>query len=108
MADCAADPAERGTHDYERHGVSSLFAALNVASGAIIGECHRRHRQQEFVKFLDTIDAAIPAEDGATIHLILDNYGTPKRVGLTRPALRNADELTHSSTNTSSPITCTL
>ena len=70
--------AERGTHDYERHGVTSLFAALNVATGEIIGECHRRHRQQEFVKFLDTIDAAIPAEDGVAIHLILDNYGTHK------------------------------
>ena len=70
--------AERGTHDYERHGVTSLFAALNVATGAIIGECHRRHRRQEFVKFLDTIDAAIPAEEGVTIHLILDNYATHK------------------------------
>lgn len=70
--------AERGTHDYERHGVTSLFAALNVATGAIIGECHRRHRQQEFVKFLDTIDSAIPAEEGVTIHLILDNYATHK------------------------------
>ena len=70
--------AERGTHNYERHGVTSLFAALNVATGAIIGACHRRHRQQEFVKFLDTIDAAIPAEDGVTIHLILDNYATHK------------------------------
>ena len=68
--------AERGTHDYERHGVTSLFAARNVATGEIIGECHRRHRQQEFVKFLDTIDASIPVEDGVTIHLILDNYGT--------------------------------
>ena len=70
--------AERGTHDYERHGVTSLFAALNVATGEIIGECHRKHRQQEFVKFLDTIDAAIPVEDGVTIHLILDNYATHK------------------------------
>ena len=70
--------AERGTHDYERHGVTSLFAALDVATGKIIGECHRRHRQQEFVKFLDTIDAAIPAENGVTIHLILDNYATHK------------------------------
>ena len=70
--------AERGTHDYERHGVTSLFAALNVATGEIIGECHRRHRQQEFVKFLETINAAIPAEEGVAIHLILDNYGTHK------------------------------
>ena len=70
--------AERGTHDYVRHGVTSLFAALDVATGRIIGECHRRHRQQEFVKFLDTIDGAVPAEDGVTIHLILDNYATHK------------------------------
>ena len=70
--------AERGTHDYERHGVTSLFAALNVATGEIIGECYRRHRQQEFVKFLETIDAAIPVEEGVAIHLILDNYGTHK------------------------------
>jgi len=70
--------AERGTHDYVRHGVTSLFAALDVATGRIIGECHRRHRQQEFVKFLDTIDAAVPAEDGVAIHLILDNYATHK------------------------------
>ncbi len=70
--------AERGPHDYERHGVTSLFAALDVATGKIIGECHRKHRRQEFVKFLDTIDAAIPVEDGVTIHLILDNYATHK------------------------------
>ena len=50
--------AERGTHDYVRHGTTSLFAALNVASGQVIGKCHRRHRHQEFVKFLDHLDAA--------------------------------------------------
>ena len=48
---------ERRTHDYRRHGTTSLFAALDVATGKVIGECHRRHRRQEFLQFLDTIDA---------------------------------------------------
>ena len=70
--------AERGTHDYVRNGTTTLFAALNVATGKIIGQCYSQHRQHEFVKFLDAIEAAVPAEDGVSIHLILDNYGTPK------------------------------
>ena len=70
--------AERGTHDYVRHGTTSLFAALNVATGEVIGQCHRRHRQQEFVQFLDHIDATIPAIAGETIHVVMDNYGTHK------------------------------
>jgi transposase len=68
--------AERRTHDYVRHGTTSLFAALNVKSGEVIGECHRRHRATEFRKFLDTIDANVPP--GLDIHLILDNYSTHK------------------------------
>ncbi len=67
---------ERRTHDYTRYGTTSLFAALNVKTGQIIGECHRRHRSIEFRRFLDTIDHAVPAE--FDIHLILDNYGTHK------------------------------
>ena len=67
---------ERRTHDYVRHGTTSLFAALDVATGRVIGECHRRHRTIEFRKFLDTIDAAVPA--ALDVHLILDNYGTHK------------------------------
>jgi transposase len=67
---------ERRTHDYVRHGTTSLFAALNVATGKVIGECHRRHRSQEFLQFLRTIDASVPTE--LDIHLILDNYGTHK------------------------------
>lgn len=70
--------AERHTHDYARHGTTSLFAALNVATGRIIGACHSRHRQQEFVKFLDLIDAQVPQQPGVTIHLVMDNYGTHK------------------------------
>jgi transposase len=68
--------SERRTHDYRRHGTTSLFAALDVASGKVIGECHRRHRSQEFLRFLKTIDANVPAD--LDIHLILDNYGTHK------------------------------
>ena len=68
--------AERRTHDYIRHGTTSLFAALDAKTGKIIGQLHRRHRAIEFRKFLDTIDAAVPAE--LAVHLILDNYGTHK------------------------------
>jgi transposase len=67
---------ERRTHDYVRHGTTSLFAALDVKAGTVIGECHVRHRSREFRRFLDTIDAAVPA--GLDVHLILDNYGTHK------------------------------
>jgi transposase len=70
--------AERHTHDYARHGTTSLFAALNVATGEIIGTCQARHRQQEFVKFLDLIDATVVKEPGLSIHLVMDNYGTHK------------------------------
>lgn len=67
---------ERRTHDYERHGTPSLFAALEMASGQVIGECHRRHRAVEFRQFLDTVETATPPE--LDVHLILDNYGTHK------------------------------
>jgi len=67
---------ERRTHDYKRNGTTSLFAALDVVTGKVIGECHRRHRSEEFRRFLNTIDANVP--DGMDVHLILDNYGTHK------------------------------
>jgi transposase len=76
--------AERGTHDYVRNGTTSLFAALNVATGRVIGKCYRRHRQQEFLKFLNEIDAQIEREPGVEIHLILDNYGTHKTAAVKR------------------------
>ena len=69
---------ERRTHDYARHGTTSLFAALNVATGEVIGRCHQRHRQQEFLKFLELIDQTIPEEPGVEIHLVMDNYATHK------------------------------
>lgn len=70
--------AERGTHDYVRNGTTSLFAALNVATGRVIGRCYKRHRSQEFLKFLKEIDAQVPREPGVQIHIIMDNYGTHK------------------------------
>jgi transposase len=67
---------ERRTHDYARHGVTSLFAAFNIADGTVISELHRRHRHQEFLKFLKKIDKNVPA--GLDVHLVCDNYGTHK------------------------------
>lgn len=67
---------ERRTHDYVRYGTTSLFAALDVKTGEVIGKCHRRHRSVEFRKFLDQIDAAVPS--GLDVHMILDNYATHK------------------------------
>jgi transposase len=67
---------ERQTHDYKRHGTTTLFAALNVLEGTIIGECHPRHRHQEFLGFLDRIDESVDAT--LDVHLVLDNYGTHK------------------------------
>jgi transposase len=68
--------AERRTHDYSRHGTTTLFAALNAKSGEIIGEFHQRHRAREFRRFLDTIDAAVPKT--LDVHLIIDNASTHK------------------------------
>ena len=68
---------EQRTNDYERHGTPSLFAALEVATGKVIGKCHRRHRHQEFLKFMELVDSQLPA-DAKEVHLVLDNYGTHK------------------------------
>jgi len=67
---------ERRTHDYKRHGTTSLFAALNTATGEVLGKCYRRHRSAEFKKFLQIIDESVPEE--FDVHLILDNYSTHK------------------------------
>jgi transposase len=68
--------AERRTHDYKRHGTTSLFAALELKTSRVIGQLHRRHRSSEFRQFLDVIEASVPA--GLDAHLIMDNYGTHK------------------------------
>jgi transposase len=64
------------THDYKRHGTTTLFAALEVAEGKVVGQCYARHRHQEFLKFLKRLDQEFPGE--LQLHLILDNYGTHK------------------------------
>lgn len=67
---------ERRSHDYVRHGTTTLFAALNAATGEVLGECRQRHRSTEFRKFLDRIDTSVP--EHLEVHLVLDNYGTHK------------------------------
>jgi transposase len=67
---------ERKSHDYVRHGTTSLFAALNVATGFVVGTCHKQHRHQEFLKFLKTIETNVP--EGLDVHLVMDNYATHK------------------------------
>jgi transposase len=68
--------AERRTHDYKRHGTTSLFAALELKTSRVIGQLHRRHRSVELRRFLDVIEANVPA--GLEVHIIMDNYGTHK------------------------------
>jgi transposase len=79
-------PARRA-HDYVRHGTASLFAALDVASGQVISQLHRRHRHQEFLKFLRTIDRTVPAE--LELHLVCDNYATHKTPAIKTWLLRH-------------------
>jgi transposase len=67
---------ERRTHDYKRHGTTSLFAALDVKAGTVVGTCMRRHRSREFRKFLDEVEKNVPAD--LDVHIIMDNYGTHK------------------------------
>jgi transposase len=65
------------THDYKRHGTTTLFAALEVLQGKVIGQCYSRHRHQEFLKFLQRLDEEFPGD--VPLHLIMDNYGTHKQ-----------------------------
>jgi len=79
--------AERRTHDYLRHGTTSLFAALDTKTGKVISQLQRRHRSVEFRKFLDTIEASVPPELG--VHLVMDNYGTHKTPMIRRWLVRH-------------------
>jgi DDE superfamily endonuclease len=67
-------------YDYKRHGTTTLFAALNVLTGIVIGRCLSRHRNTEFLKFLRTVDREVP--QGLQIHMICDNYGTHKHANV--------------------------
>jgi transposase len=76
------------THDYKRHGTTTLFAALDVKSGLVIGECHPRHRAKEFIRFLKRINRCVQRH--LDIHLVLDNYGTHKTPEVKRWLARHA------------------
>ena len=85
-------PMKRGrcgtmTHDYKRGGTTSLFAAMNVLDGSIISQCHKRHRHQEWIKFLNLIKRQTP--DGVEVHLICDNYATHKHAKVKAWAKKN-------------------
>ena len=79
--------AERRTHNYVRHGTTTLFSALDVATGRVIGKCFRRHRSKEFVKFLNLIEKSVPSD--VDVHLVLDNYATHKTEQVKRWLLRH-------------------
>ncbi len=64
------------THDYKRNGTTTLFAALEVLQGKVVGQCYKRHRHQEFLKFLRRLEQEFPGQ--TTLHLVMDNYGTHK------------------------------
>lgn len=81
------------THDYKRNGTTTLFAALSMLDGKVIGQCHSRHRHQEFLKFLRRIDQEFPG--GEELHLILDNYGTHKTPQVQRWLARNKRFVPH-------------
>ena len=98
----APGQAERRTHDYVRNGTTSLFAALNVATGEVIGRCHRRHRAKEFLRFLDEVHARVPHEPGVEVHLVLDNYATHKTPAVKRWFLRHPEYRLHFTPTSSS------
>ena len=80
-------------HDYLRNGVTTLFAAFDVLEGTVLGRCMQRHRHQEFLRFLNTIEAAVPA--GKVIHVILDNYGSHKHPKVLRWLARHPRFIFH-------------
>ena len=73
---------ERRSHDYMRHGTTTLFAALDIAAGEVIRQCFARHRSREFFKFLRTLEARVP--DDLDVHLVMDNYATRKTAAVQR------------------------
>ena len=88
------------THDYKRNGTTTLFAALDVLTGSVIGQCLPRHRHVEFLKFLKTIDREVPA--GLKVHLILDNYATHKHPNVTAWLARHPRFVLHFTPTSSS------
>jgi len=91
---------ERRTHSYVRHGTTSLFAALDVATGKVIGKCFRKHRGREFLAFLDLIEQSVPPQ--LDVHLVMDNYATHKTPRVKRWLLRHPRYHVHFTPTTSS------
>ena len=91
---------ERATHDYKRHGTSSLYAALDITTGQVIGSLHDRHRAIEFKKFLQTIDREVPAD--LDVHLILDNASTHKTPAIKKWLTTHARFVVHFTPTSSS------
>ena len=85
--------AETMTHDYKRNGTTTLFAAFNVLDGTVIGQCMQRHRHQEFLRFLNAVEGAVPA--GKVIHVILDNYAAHKHAKVRRWLIRHPRWIFH-------------
>ena len=91
-------PLKRGrcgtmTHDYKRNGTTTLFAALEVLEGKVVGQCYARHRHQEFLKFLQRLEVASPGE--LTLHVVMDNYGTHKHLRVQRWLERHSRFVPH-------------
>ena len=91
---------QRATHDYKRHGTSSLYAALDIATGKVIGQLHARHRAVEFTKFLATIDREVP--DHLAVHLVMDNVSTHKTPAIQRWLLAHPRFVVHFTPTSSS------
>jgi transposase len=87
--------AEKSSHDYARHGTTSLFSALDVATGRVIGQCHRRHRHQEFLTFLGHVEATLVREAGVVVHVVMDNYGTHKHPKVREWFVRHPEFVPH-------------
>jgi transposase len=94
--------AEKASHDYVRHGTTSLFSALNSATGAVLGKCYRRHRHQEFIAFLGHIDENLTREPGTAIHVVMDNYGTHKHPVVEQWFARHPEYVPHFTPTSSS------
>ena len=94
---------ERATHDYKRHGTSSLYAALDLTTGKVIGRLHSRHRAIEFKKFLQTLEREVPAD--LAVHLVLDNASTHKTPMIKRWLLAHPRFVLHFTPTSSSWLT---
>jgi transposase len=87
--------AATASHDYARHGTTALFAALEVATGRVIGTCQRRHRHQEFLAFLDRVDTTLARPAQTTVHVVMDNYGTHKHPRVREWFVRHPEFVPH-------------